>query len=115
MRLDKEKIAFTLGGARFEGTLSADGSEIAGHWSEGGVKIPLRLKVVPQIALAFHQQVAVDGMLLEDGNESFELPTGYLRPHCGDGNLGSRANVEGRLDRAGIFVELHFFQRYPGH
>ncbi len=80
-----------------------------------GVKIPLRLKIISQVTLAFHQQIAVDGMLLEDRNESFQLSTGDFRPHGGNGNLGSGANVEGGLDGAGIFVELHFFERHPGH
>jgi CubicO group peptidase (beta-lactamase class C family) len=44
IRLTKEGIAFTLGGARFEGTLSADGTEIVGHWNEGGAKVLLRFR-----------------------------------------------------------------------
>jgi CubicO group peptidase (beta-lactamase class C family) len=48
LRLDKEGIAFAWlqVGASYEGTLSADGKEITGHWKQGGSKIPLRFTIV---------------------------------------------------------------------
>jgi CubicO group peptidase (beta-lactamase class C family) len=48
LRLDKEGLAFAWPqvGASYEGTLSADGKEIAGHWKQGGFKSPLRFTIV---------------------------------------------------------------------
>ena len=48
LRLDKTALAFAWPavGSRFEGTLSADGKEIAGHWQQGFNKIPLRFTPV---------------------------------------------------------------------
>jgi CubicO group peptidase (beta-lactamase class C family) len=44
LRLDKEGLGFALPavGASYEGSVSADGKEISGHWKQGGNKIPLR-------------------------------------------------------------------------
>lgn len=44
LRLNKTVLAFAWPavGSRFEGTLSADGKEIAGHWQQGFTKIPVR-------------------------------------------------------------------------
>ena len=48
LRLDKKGLAFAWPqvGARYEGTLSADGKEIVGHWQQGFYKSPLRFAVV---------------------------------------------------------------------
>jgi hypothetical protein len=50
LRLEREGIAFAWPqvGASYEGTLSADAKEIAGHWKQGGIKTPLRFTIVSQ-------------------------------------------------------------------
>jgi CubicO group peptidase (beta-lactamase class C family) len=48
LRLDGARVAFAWPaiGARFEGRLSGDGTEIVGHWKQGGVTVPLRFTPV---------------------------------------------------------------------
>ncbi len=50
--LDKSRLAFELklAGAKYEGTLNAEGTEATGSWSQGGAKLPLTFKKTEKIA-----------------------------------------------------------------
>jgi uncharacterized protein len=50
--LDKSKLTFDLklAGAKYEGTLNAEGTEATGTWSQGGAKLPLALKKTNKVA-----------------------------------------------------------------
>ncbi len=50
--LDKSRLVFELklAGAKYEGTLNAEGTEATGSWSQGGAKLPLTLKTTEKIA-----------------------------------------------------------------
>lgn len=79
-----------------------------------GIEIALGLEVILQIASAFDQQVAIDGMLFENGHVALDFA---LRNLGADGmHFDTRAgiNAEGGLRGVGGGIVLHGFERDLG-
>lgn len=84
------KMALSLFGANFEGTLSKDGNTIDGNWSQGASSLPLLLtRATPETAWAIPAPPPPIPPMADDANPSLEVATIKLsRPGQHGKNFG---------------------------